>query len=760
MLDDVKIKDFCSADLGRLESLFTGSGSWTDALAHFELADGPRALLPRDSWNAYIHRRLGHLAVNPSRKPSTDALNASYVFPPTVGVHRGRPANESENTALRFVESLIELAKDQRELWADGLSRHDPVEDQLSSTNLTLLIGPRGSGKTFFFNYLLSRHNTLLNDSRVVWVRLDLTQKFFLRPEELTSLSIEDWVFAQATKILYRYYDASSIYSADKPIVLNIDDMLQRYIEKLNETNDAKESLNEKRRKMRELFPIVRKPSDFREAASAEAPLSQNLVPSDMGLSVVNYALSQGYAFIVVFDGLDVLDCSLQEHLTYLRYNAAVQRLARDHGRTGMTYVASIRMHDGAQQYQSQYNVAPECTYYVAPVSLDMILKKRMSFIGSEAAYISNLPQYPPALDLEDHLKGFMQYLEKAVEEGGRARFFPLLCDVLGSNSRAQMQVTRMQYADYCSSEGTKQYRILEALVTEDGWVPPRRFEYKVDPDGWLVPFRVGERRFDNRLLPTLFRFPLEAERLLQGNVSLNGDYVVANLRILQLALAPTRTAAKKPGGTFPNLTVAELADLLFRLFGYDRKVVYGLVQELSEYELIWLSGYSHASPASVDRAIVHPLPKSEWLLKVATGDVAFLNLAAMRCPFRAESMGEKLFRGRRLPDESRRDELNKWIITKVTNALVMLRIIMHFSTRQGIKVTEWLAGEGREKKYGRFSRYVQVARDAGMLNEIKAIEDVLPQIKAIVTGITSRQGASVASRICDEINGFVEKWG
>jgi hypothetical protein len=734
--------------------VFLGDGRWTDALATATHA-GPRASLPRESWNAYIYRRLGHLAVNPSRKASTEALLSSYAFPAESSHGRDQVANESEHTASDFVDSLIELAKNQLDLWQTAPSRPDPVEHQLSSPNLTLLIGARGSGKTFFLNYLLSRHHARLNEQRVVWVRLDLTQRFFLRPEDLESVSIEDWVFAQATKILYRYYDEASIYSSDKPIRLRIDSVLHDHIEQQPDPPEEKDALHEKRRKMRELFPIVHR-GDEHEAASAEAPLSQGLVPSDLGLVVVNYALRKGYAFIVVFDGLDVLDCSLREHLTFLRYNAAVQRLARDHGRLGMTYVASTRMHEGTQQYQSQYDVAPERAYHVAPVSFDRILKQRLRFILCEEKYITGLSGYPSNLALQDHLSGFLEYLSSFEEETGpRARFIGLLTQALGHNRRAQMQVTQIQYGDYVLGTTAQPYRMIEALVTEDGWLPRQRYEHLRGAGGWLVPHRLGARPFDSRLLPTLYNFPLEAEGLLQDLV-LSGKYVLANLRILQLALAPRRLSLKKPEAKFPDLAVHELGDLLSSLFGYDPRVVYGLIQELSEYELIWLSAYSHESPASVDRACIRPLPKAYWLLEFAASDVAFLNLAAMRCPFRVQPHGSGgLFKVLPLPSDGRAGELNKWILCKVTNALAMTRIIGHWARRQRSRVDAWMETDGKQKKYGRLAQYVRVALMGEDQQQME--RRVVAQIDAILKGVEVRLGKAASATMAEAVEGFLE---
>ena len=754
MIDHARLNSFLTADLGRLESVFLGDGRWTDALATATHA-GPRASLPHESWNAYIYRRLGHLAVNPSRKSSTEALLSSYAFPSDSATGRAQVANESKEAASNFVDSLIDLAKNQLDLWQSALSRPDSVEYQLSSPNLTLLIGARGSGKTFFLNYLLSRHHTRLNDQRVVWVRLDLTQRFFLRAEDLESVPIEDWVYAQATKILYRYYDETSIYSNDKPVRLQIDSVLRNHIASLPDTSEEKEALNEKRRKMRELFPIVDQ-GGAHKAASAEAPLSQGLVPSDLGLVVVNYALRKGYAFIVVFDGLDVLDSSLREHLTFLRYNAAVQRLARDHGRLGMTYVAAMRMHEGTQQYQSQYDVAPERTYHVAPVPFDHIVKRRLRFILSEERYITNLSGYPQGMVLPDHLNDFLEYLNSLEEGTGlRPHFIGLLTEALGDNRRAQMQVTQIQYGDYAMGTTARPYRMIEALVTEDGWLPRQRYEHVRGAEGWLVPHCLGEHRFDNRLLPTLYNFPLKTEELLQDLV-LSGEYILANLRILQLSLAPRKLSLRRPEAKFPDLTVNELSDLLQSLFGYDDRVVYGLIQELSEYELIWLSAYRHESPASVDRACIRPLPKAYWLLEFAAGDVALLNLAAMRCPFRVQPRGnEGLFKVLPLPNHGRAGELNSWILCKVTNALAMTRIIGHWARRQQSRVGKWMETDGRQKKYGRLGQYVRVALMGDDQQQME--RRVVAQIDAILKGVEVRSGTAASKAMVQAIDGFLE---
>jgi hypothetical protein len=196
----------------------------------------------------------------------------------------------------------------------------------------------------------------------------------------------------------------------------------------------------------------------------------------------------------------------------------------------------------------------------------------------------------------------------------------------------------------------------------------------------------VGPRRFDNRFLPTLYDFAREAEDLIP-DFTLRGDYIMANLWILRIAVAPRRLSRKKPSKHFPDMTVREMGDLLESLFQYNRYVIYGQILELAEYELIWLSGYSQDSPAAVDRAMIRPMPKASWLLEFATSDVAFLNLAAMRCPFRGPTEKARGFlRAQSLPLNSRVTELESWIIREICNAMSMFRIAHHWQNRQRTK--------------------------------------------------------------------------
>lgn len=753
MIDRTKIKSYILADLPKSRSFDPEGAKWVDAVSQLR-QHGARAALNQGTWNGYIYRRFGHLAVNPSRASSRKALLASYVFTPQNIPSGIQVANRDEESALAFVQSLIVLAKEQRELWENRSP--DSVEYRLAQENLSLLIGPRGCGKTFFLNYLLSKHHELLNEERVVWVRVDLTQLFFLRPQDQESVPLEDWAHAQATKILYRYYDASSIHSKDKPIKLNIDLVLQHYIESAARSKEEREVLEEKRRKLAELFPIGRHRYNKQGVGSAEAPLSQSLVPSDIGLHIVNYALKAGYSFIVIFDGLDVIDSGTGEHKKFLKYSAAVQRLAKDHGKLGMTFVSAERMYEGRQQYKSQYDIAPSREYGVFPVDIQSIVEQRIKFIMSEARYIRTRPEYPKELKLKSHLNAFRNYIAMA-EEGGKttAQFMSLLTEALGPNRRAQMQVTQLLYADFIIGTKTKPYKLIEALVTEDGWVPPRRFDYAVGESGWLIPRRVGDRRFDNRFLPAIYTFPLNSEEVIQ-DVTMQHEYIMANLRILQLALAPRQLSREKVGGIYPDLSVHEVGDVLKSLFGYDQRIVYGMIQELSEYEMIWLTGYSRDAPASVERACIRPLPKAEWLLEFATNDVAYLNLAAMRCPYRSsqDQQRQRSFRALPLPIDGKPDDVRQWIVCKIENALRMIRVILTYDRHQRASVDAWVESEGKKMK-NRLVLYVK--RGITPVDRGHVADHICNQVERIMDEMRSRSGEEVAEQTCRAIEGFME---
>ena len=87
--------------------------------------------------------------------------------------------NYDENTALECLESLVSQS-------AIGTSAH-------------FLTGKKGSGKTFFINYLLTVHRQLLLDKKVIYVRTSLLKRL---DDEMISHRVE----RQSIKILVEHY--------------------------------------------------------------------------------------------------------------------------------------------------------------------------------------------------------------------------------------------------------------------------------------------------------------------------------------------------------------------------------------------------------------------------------------------------------------------------------------------------------------------------------------------------------------------------
>jgi hypothetical protein len=203
---------------------------------------------------------------------------------------------------------LIELAlneQDKGDLYIGETERR--MEG--SPEKIKCLIGPKGCGKTFFLNYLFSKFSPILDSKGVIWVRLNLLEEFG------DDKDILHRIYAQATKIIMRYYDPESAEFKQKKIPIPAGQSLQLYIERSKFPAQHKKGLLDEVEGMRDVFYTKKR----------EEPLSPALVSKSLGRKVFNLARDNGYSYIIVFYGLDRMEATSQHDK---RFRSLVNQVA------------------------------------------------------------------------------------------------------------------------------------------------------------------------------------------------------------------------------------------------------------------------------------------------------------------------------------------------------------------------------------------------------------------------------------------------
>lgn len=196
VLDRISWSENSTTMLPALELLVSHAQAMKSAHPH---ADESYQLLEQGLCETVARAFRHHVA----SRANTAALDTLYVFPnktaqetPDECFQRESPfvVNNNENDLDAYLEYLSSKAKDFNHAGDHHLT------DRLNRTiGRFFLTGPRGCGKTFFLNYMMTVKREMLDDKGICCVRISMT-----RP--LSGWSLADRIFLQTIRIIRKYY--------------------------------------------------------------------------------------------------------------------------------------------------------------------------------------------------------------------------------------------------------------------------------------------------------------------------------------------------------------------------------------------------------------------------------------------------------------------------------------------------------------------------------------------------------------------------
>jgi hypothetical protein len=558
---------------------------WDDAVSVQRSDDSNQPDYDITTRYSFVYRRLGHLTVNPNKKESNEALVNSYVF---SSDKRPGIVNKDHESTKVFIDRLIKAAHVERKL-SEQSSMPDPASAASLATRMFILHGHRGTGKTFFLNYLLSRFWERLDAEKVIWVRINLVMNFGVKNDLLS------WVPAQATKILLRYYDKnhkSRSLGSEPPVPLDFIAHLNGFIEK--EYSEYPERLNYYRDK------VIMMRSAFRDLIQ-DKTVNEDMVPQILGEELMRFARENGYSFIVVLDGLDRLDITTAAKKKFDSICRQVDLIGRSYESPGYALVVSSRtktLTNTTSCFSDPYRQASSRALEMGGVELLAILSKRLDMIRDEIPRIAGSNGW----DLNDwpaHIEEFRNRLFDDTDS-----FISSLSDALGEDRRSQMQMVQLDYLDYLETKKERAYQLIEYLTKAGKQYPPRYYFYAKEENGDLVQACNAEPTpLDSKFFPTIFSFP----RLQEGfsDMPNHDQSMLIGLRMAQLVVSCTELILNKEVEFFDPLIAHELASICEILFGYERQVIYALLEEFAEFDLIQLNGGLYQIPIRRDDYVI-----------------------------------------------------------------------------------------------------------------------------------------------------------
>ena len=474
---------------------------YVDRLCYGTTKDAPliRLLSEIEAREAHIHRRLGHIVVNPHDEFNTQALVESYCFACQEETDRSihsTVANWNEESAQAFIGSVIEIAEKQSALLRTTVDRQ---AKGMQTDRTVILHGPRGAGKTFFENYLLSRFSSLLDQRRVIWVRINLVNQIGY-DERLV-----DWIQAQAAKIIMRYYSRGSAYFR-KPLTLAIDTH-SHFATNVYPRKNKRETVRTKDIMANAELLFYR--GGHPESGIDDKPISDTLISSECASEVVAAARLQGFHFVVVLDGLDVLEITRSYRDRFDSLIDQTFQLANSNKRNGFALVVATRSSTLSnilkREYHDTYAQAIGEEYLVEPVKLRDVLRKRIAYIVKEVPILSRRTNPGWKIDdIDTHMSGFEEFLAQNDPLHGAApnwQFVDTIQQVQGENVRAQMQMVQFRYYEYIVKRNQRRlpYHAVEAMLKAGRRFPPIAYRYSFDGSE-LVRSNWHHQKYDSRV--------------------------------------------------------------------------------------------------------------------------------------------------------------------------------------------------------------------------------------------------------------------
>lgn len=735
---DIKVKPYIETLLsssGRPIFLRDGidySSGWSDYISYFEdeyVHDAGR-IDKEDNIYDSISQRLGHIVANPNNSIYTDAIVNSYVL--AGGNHY---VNGSEDTTAQFVNSAIKSAITQRSI---AMNSKSATQDAYKSIRVYTMSGDRGCGKTFYLNYILSKYSTMLDTHNVVWVRLNLVDNFG------DNSDIIHRIYAQMSKVLFRYYDTNSVEYRKKAISLNIYDNVKP---KVMETDvEIRDKLLMNLEYMKAVFQ--RTSNDY--VNNIDEPLTPELAPKILCKYIFEHALAVGYSFIVVLDGLDQLDVTIQAKAKYNKLMASAKRISLEGDHVGFPIVFVMRPRSENEfdnRAENSFNTGEVPCYKIGSVGLEKIIEKRLKCIAG------NLQKTDYGFDIDYHIDGFKNHLIINNDYDELEKTF-------GGNRRSQMQMIQFIYYDYLRKVDRTHYRLIEKMITARHKYPPQYFSYSIDAKKKLVHINKDHSGHDSRFLPIVTCFPYIAYDTGGGSAHRPHPYgFVLGIRILQFVIASgiEKERAKQRGDVYDDCTSKDIADACHILFNYDKKVVYALIEEYAEYELISLRSTNYALPSAPDRYLVQPMVKARRIIEGFIYDIAYLNLAAMRLLLPIDIITQK-------PPfimvaEYNNLYLERWTYSKIINSIAIYQMIKHANAKQiGALDMAHRKGKNLSDKMMLLHGTAIQKLDIYSFHE-KMARNIDAQIRRMLSGIEATKQENVLKDISARLERYCAKW-
>jgi hypothetical protein len=646
-------------------------------LATFSRDQSPQSSRLSSIWRGdNISQILRPLTVNPNDKDKTSIINYTFCFGSDQNTETSktvRSININKESLDRFISEIIDISKSRR------LANKRPPLQAKYNNRFEIIEGKKGVGKTHLQNYIMSYYSNQFDKNRIIWVRINLIRNF----GNNNNIDIRYWLRCQMSKILLRYYDINSKYYQKKDISLTFDwkTHLTRFVQR-NNIHGVEVIV----KKLTRLETMIRRLQEIglNQEISSEW-MDEDLVDEIYRTALVDLEISP----IFIVDGIDLLTEQKSAKIRYTHRIVSLEKyLSQIDGDLAYSLIfMRPKTFEQLERTWSQHIERNSIDEFpirrnVCSCNIEEIFKKRVDYLFS----------IKPSISVSfEKLQNFVEFVynensDIKSEDGHFLKWIEIIRSLSNGNARLATQffsALSYHFEDSQSKLGggiQHRYQFIEEAMIGKGIFPPKSYSYtrgtgrrlgrSIDRSGNI---------YDTMFLPSIFYFPY-AEDELSGEVfgEVGLAKIIWPLRIIQAIDFFFNVNRSR-------ILLSSLCDLLFLAFGYSASETELILDELSAAEVIdVIPDTLNMTHWSIIHYRARLTTKGHRILHSFINDVSYLALSSYTTPFPRSLFGASLDGGLLFREGSPRFQaVDEWIFTKISNGLMMLKLIVEAEKRQ-----------------------------------------------------------------------------
>jgi len=487
--------------------------------------------------SSYYQKVLGWLPANPSKKEIVEAIKDIYVF----SASKKNTANNILNTKEGHINFITYLSSSKE-------------------SNTVFIRGPKGSGKTFYLNYLLNTESENLYNSKYIWYRADLS-KLYRHNISIQKNKALGNIPKEREYSLIEYFFVHIVYVSFKYQKSN--DVLKEFWEDSegNTSNLITEKwlANPKYHKItaepdtlmdsfHEFVERIRIERDFDEQENLEKETFQNLLWSDDDILtsemiaelLIAHLKKKKYYPLIIIDGLD--NINFYKHEKY--YNYLVDEVRRlclkddKQNKWNAKYIISLR-NETFQDIKSstiKYFKSDNIPIFIIKNDnpIEILNKKIQIALNPSAQYY--------AKKQNDSHKMVKSYIERVndLEKNTTKK---------EEKSENHIETTNNHYKNFGENFLGKMLESVNSII------PKEKRKYINENDFIKYFFNGNIRAFLYNFINTFNYYLLFEEKAISGSISKSKLYVITEGQLLNGGLyLDTQNHIEEFGKCFPNI--------------------------------------------------------------------------------------------------------------------------------------------------------------------------------------------------------------